>query len=143
MVIWLGSWLFQLSTRHLFQERQVHSWIHRFRGGAALHNCSVTWLCKAAQLRRKVKMMSLYRLLAALPFLLLLCQQCSCKGVLYYQEPEGNMDGTCSGQPNTIKPWVGEPALKTQTINGSLYSAGEGDDEIYGKLCTASMTMFD
>ncbi len=87
--------------------------------------------------------MSLSKPLLALPLalLLLLSQQCSCKGVLYYQEPEGNLDGTCSGQPNTIPPWVGEPSLKTQTVNGSLYTAGEGDDQIYGNKAWFIMTL--
>ncbi len=87
--------------------------------------------------------MSLLKLLVAFPLLLLLSHKCSCKGVLYYQEPEGNTDGTCSGHPNTIKPWIGEPKLKAQIANGSLYTAGEGDDQIYGNLNCVLDQLYD
>lgn len=44
------------------------------------------------------------------------------------------MDGSCSGQPNTNPPWTGQPVLKTKTANGSLWMAGQGEDQIYGEL---------
>lgn len=57
------------------------------------------------------------------------------KGVLNYQEELHEGDGSvCSGQPNKLYPWMGAPDLLTQVENGSLYLAGYGDDQIYGKF---------
>ena len=56
---------------------------------------------------------------------------CQAKGVLYYQEPE-NDGSVCSGQSNKNWPWSGSPTLVREVTNGSLYTAGEGDDQIYG-----------
>lgn len=76
----------------------------------------------------------LNKLIALVPLLLLVSvdQACS-KGVLYYREPEGNLDGTCPGVPNTYVPWTGEPTLKSNVTNGSLYTAGNGEDQVYGR----------
>lgn len=39
----------------------------------------------------------------------------------------------CPGKENTNKPWVGTPTLLQTVANGSLYTAGDGDDQVYGK----------
>ena len=94
----------------------------------------------ACRLRSHAQLkMAIFKLLVALPILLLLSSQCHSKGVLYYQEPEGNMDGSCSGQPNTNKPWTGEPSFITKVTNGSLYTVGEGDTRIYGNFFCMSV----
>lgn len=73
------------------------------------------------------------KLVALLPFLMLLSMdQAYSKGVLYYREPEGNLDGTCPGVPNTYGPWTGEPTFVKKMTNGSLYTAGNGEDQVYG-----------
>ena len=51
---------------------------------------------------------------------------------LYYEEPEV-LDSGCPGKPNLLNPWTGEPTLVKQVANGSLYTAGSGDDELFGK----------
>ena len=45
---------------------------------------------------------------------------------------------SCPGQPNTIPPWTGMPTLLKEVANGSLYTVGEDDDQIYGKNCNLS-----
>ncbi len=51
---------------------------------------------------------------------------------LYYREPE-LADSTCPGTQSTLLPWVGTPSLVRNTTNGSLYTAGEGDDQLFGR----------
>ena len=51
---------------------------------------------------------------------------------LYYKEPVLE-DSKCPGKPNPLDPWVGEPKLVKTVENGSLYTAGSGDDELYGE----------
>lgn len=75
------------------------------------------------------------KLVALLPILLFIfADQVSSKGVLYYREPEDNSDGSCPGVPNTMGAWVGEPTLKSEVTNGSLYTAGNEQDQVYSKL---------
>lgn len=69
-------------------------------------------------------------ILCSLIGLLLFCSSSS--SYLYYKEPEV-LDSACSGQPNTGAPWIGKPTLVKQVENGSLYTAGDGEDQLYGK----------
>lgn len=39
----------------------------------------------------------------------------------------------CPGKENTNKPWVGTPTLLQTVANGSLYTAGDGDDQVFGE----------
>lgn len=56
---------------------------------------------------------------------------------LYYKEPE-LQDNTCHGNPNNATPWHGKPTLLKQVENGSLYSAGDGEDQLYGETNNTS-----
>lgn len=51
---------------------------------------------------------------------------------LYYSE-ESPLTSSCPGQPNTHTPWSGQLVKVKEVENGSLYLAGDGDDQIYGK----------
>ena len=51
---------------------------------------------------------------------------------LYYKEPELE-DGACPGKPNTVPPWEDQPTLVKTIANGSLYTAGNGDDQLFGR----------
>ena len=55
------------------------------------------------------------------------------RGVLYYKEDEALDGSACSGTPNTLPPWYGQPTFVRQIANGTLYTAGDGEDMIYGK----------
>ena len=74
----------------------------------------------------------MFRILAAL---LLAAELADSRGVLYYKEEEG-LDGACSGTANSKEPWFGEPAFVRQIANGTLYTAGDGEDMIYGTKIT-------
>ena len=63
--------------------------------------------------------------------LLLAVHLAESRGVLYYEE-DFPADSACSGQPNVIPPWTGQPTFVRQIDNGSLYTAGDGDDMIHG-----------
>lgn len=39
----------------------------------------------------------------------------------------------CPGKENTNKPWVGTPTLLQKVANGSLFTAGDGDDQLFGE----------
>ena len=39
----------------------------------------------------------------------------------------------CPGKENTNTPWVGTPTLLQTVANGSLYTAGDGDDQVFGE----------
>ena len=52
---------------------------------------------------------------------------------LYYSEPRGVADASCPGTPNTLTPWTGAPVKVREVENGSLYTAGDGDDQLYGE----------
>lgn len=39
----------------------------------------------------------------------------------------------CPGKENTNKPWVGTPTLLQKVANGSLFTAGDGDDQVFGE----------
>lgn len=67
--------------------------------------------------------------------LLLTVQLANSHGVLYYREDEFD-DSECPGQPNKIQPWMGSPTFVNQTVNGTLYTAGDGDDMLY-RMCTS------
>ena len=49
----------------------------------------------------------------------------------------------CPGKENTNKPWVGTPTLVQTVANGSLYTAGDGDDQVFGEGNTRSFTLRD
>ena len=53
---------------------------------------------------------------------------------LYYKEPELEDTSTCPGKPNSLDPWKGEPTLVKTVQNGSLYTAGDGDDQLFGNV---------
>jgi hypothetical protein len=50
---------------------------------------------------------------------------------LYYSEPRGDPNSTCPGNLNTLIPWTGAPVKLREVENGSLYTAGDGDDQLY------------
>ena len=39
----------------------------------------------------------------------------------------------CPGKENTNLPWSGTPALLQKVANGSLFTAGDGEDQLYGE----------
>lgn len=43
----------------------------------------------------------------------------------------------CPGAPNTLTPWSGDLVKVNSVANGSLYTAGDGDDKIYGQCVHA------
>ena len=49
---------------------------------------------------------------------------------------------SCPGQPNTNVPWTGTPTLVKEVANGSLYTVGEADDQMYGKNCSSVLFFF-
>ena len=55
------------------------------------------------------------------------------RGTLYYKEDEAFDGSVCSGTANSIPPWYGQPTFVRQIANGTLYTAGDGEDMIYGK----------
>lgn len=60
-------------------------------------------------------------------------QLASSRGLFYYREDDefaGN--SSCSGTPNLNRPWIGQPTFVRQIENGTLYTAGDGEDMIYG-----------
>ena len=61
------------------------------------------------------------------------------RGVVYYKEDDLG-DSACSGQPNLIPPWTGQPTFVRQIENGTLYTAGDGEDMIYGMLTRHTVT---
>ena len=50
-----------------------------------------------------------------------------------YHHEESPLTSSCPGSPNVHPPWDGSPTLLTSVANGSLYTAGVGDDQIYGE----------
>lgn len=42
-------------------------------------------------------------------------------------------DGDCPGSFNKLSPWSGDLVKLKEVANGSLYTAGDGDDQIYGR----------
>lgn len=76
------------------------------------------------------KMLRFFRLLSALFVAIELVDS---RGVLYYKEDETPDGSACSGTPNTLPPWYGQPTFVRQIANGTLYTAGDGEDMIYGK----------
>ena len=61
------------------------------------------------------------------------------RGVIYYKEDDLG-DSACSGQPNLNTPWTGKPTFVSQIENGTLYTAGNGEDMIYGMLARTVYT---
>ena len=51
---------------------------------------------------------------------------------LYYSELRGDPNSTCSGNLNTLTPWTGALVKLKEVENGSLYTAGDEDDQLYG-----------
>ncbi len=84
----------------------------------------------ALALHRVPAHMALFDIVSFLWVLLLLSSTGT--SYLYYKEPVLE-DDTCPGRPNPLDPWVGEPELVKTVGNGSLYTAGNGDDELYGE----------
>lgn len=52
------------------------------------------------------------------------------RGYLFFEEHD-TQSSACPGKSNTLSPWVGEPTKLSSVANGSLYTAGSGDDELY------------
>ena len=65
-------------------------------------------------------------------FLLAFIFPLQCNTYLYYHE-ESPLTSSCPGSPNVHPPWDGSPTKLTSVANGSLYTAGTGDDQIYGE----------
>ena len=40
----------------------------------------------------------------------------------------------CPGKENTNLPWSGTPTLLQKVTNGSLFTAGDGEDQLYGEV---------
>lgn len=60
-------------------------------------------------------------------------QLTSPRGLLHYKEEhEDFSNSSCTGQPNLIQPWSGQLTFVRQIENGTLFTAGDGDDMIYG-----------
>ena len=55
-----------------------------------------------------------------------------CSTYLFHHE-ESPLTSSCPGSPNLHPPWDGSPTHVTSVANGSLYTAGAGDDQIYGE----------
>lgn len=54
------------------------------------------------------------------------------RSFLHVSEPlEPDPNSTCPGTLNTHTPWSGVPVKIREVENGSLYTAGDGDDQIY------------
>lgn len=81
-----------------------------------------------------------------LPYLLLLLMLCGSPTAvqslgparyLYYPHSSSSSsslsDSLCPGKPNTNTPWSGQLTKVREVENGSLYLAGDGQDQIYGK----------
>ena len=51
---------------------------------------------------------------------------------LYFSEPDEDPNSTCPGSLNTLPPWTGNPVKIREVENGSLYTAGDADDQLYG-----------
>ena len=45
-----------------------------------------------------------------------------------------NADGECHGTFNNLAPWSGDLTKIKEVANGSLYTAGDGDDQIFGMI---------
>ena len=54
------------------------------------------------------------------------------RSFLYYSEP-AVATSSCPGTLNTIPPWSGQPTKVKEVVNGSLYTAGDGDDQLYSE----------
>jgi hypothetical protein len=63
-------------------------------------------------------------------------QLASSRGLFYYREDEDEFasNSSCTGTPNPNQPWVGQPTFVRQIENGTLYTAGDAEDMIYGIL---------
>ena len=62
-------------------------------------------------------------------------QLASSRGLFYYREEEDEFaaNSSCTGTPNPNQPWTGQPTFVRQIENGTLYTAGDAEDMIYGK----------
>ena len=61
-------------------------------------------------------------------------QLASSRGLFYYREDGefANSNSSCTGTPNLNQPWIGQPTFVRQIENGTLYTAGDGEDMIHG-----------
>lgn len=66
-------------------------------------------------------------------FLAVAVQLASSRGLFYYRE-DNDLAGnsSCTGTPNMNQPWIGQPTFVRQIENGTLYTAGDGEDMTYG-----------
>ena len=76
-------------------------------------------------------------LLVALSFLFVAvyCSQSQAEGVsksALFHGDASPLTSTCPGKPNSLAPWSGSLTKVKEVENGSLYTAGDGDDQIYG-----------
>ena len=76
--------------------------------------------------------MAQIQIIAAL-LLAVAVQLASSRGLFYYKEDdEFAANSSCTGIPNLNQPWIGQPTFVRQIENGTLYTAGDGEDMIYG-----------
>ena len=76
-------------------------------------------------------MMVAYLFLAAVA--LLSSVECHSPPSFLYSHEASPLTSTCPGQPNTHTPWSGPLTKLKEVVNGSLYLAGDADDQIYGR----------
>ena len=72
----------------------------------------------------------MFRIAGIIAALFLIVQVAESRGIFYYEEESASDSSACSGQPNLIAPWTGEPSLVRQIDNGTLYTAGDGEDMV-------------
>ena len=102
------------------------------RGGAGRHMLHAICIIDRATSAAEMETMSQTQVIITL-LLTVALHLVSPRGIFYYkEESEDFSNSSCTGQPNSIQPWTGQPTFVRQIENGTLYTAGDGDDMIYG-----------